>query len=523
VGYPLAQLFGQIVQAGWTPVTRVISGSGLTVVINTLLSAGAATVLAVLIGAALAVATERAQVPGKSWLRLGICLPILIPPFISAFSWTQAYGRAGLMDKLAGASWSGLFGSAGVVALLTVQSVPLVYLPMASALARQDTLQLERAARASGAGFLGTLSTVTLPLMRPYLASGAALAYIVSASDFGVPSVVGVPGRFSTITTEIYRDLAFASDRTSFSTAIVLAGLLALMAVLFLVLMRRQVFAAAMAAIPAGAPAGGSAPVERPIRVVIALVLTVWIVAVSVLPLASMVLVALIRAYGLPFAIENLTLAHFSDALGGTAGEALVRSVLVSVAAATVAAMLGLAVAIASGRGLLGQVTEVLVALPYAIPGSALAVAIILGFDRWLYGTVGIILLAYVARFWALSSRPVSAAIAGLSPDPIRAARAAGASAWRSFVTGAWPALRPAVLAGWLLVFLTAVHELTVSSLLYTPDTQTLAVVVLNAEQGGDVAKTAAVSVLLTALVLLLAIPLVLIRGVSGQDNQTRR
>ncbi len=508
--YPLGSLFWQVLQAGWGPVERVLTGPGLTVVLNTLWSSAVATMLAMVVGSALALSTERLDLPVRGWLRLGICLPILVPPFIGAFSWTQAYGRAGLLDKVAHVSWPGLFGGQGVVVLLAIQSLPLVYLPLATALARQNTLELERAAHASGAGMAATLLTVTLPLMRPYLASGAALSYIVAASDFGVPSVVGLPGRFSTITTEIYRDLAFASDNTSFGTALVLAALLALLAVAVLVAIRRQVLDVALT--PSSVRAQASGATSAGLRGAVTAAIVAWIVVVSLLPLAAMVSVALVRAYGLPLASENLTLSHFTDVLRGDAGTALLRSCLLAGAAATIVAGLGLMVAAVSRQGRAGRLAETLVTLPYAIPGSALAVAMILGFNRWLYGTLAIILLAYVSRFWALASRPLSAAFAQLPPDPRRAARVAGASAWRSFVTGAWPALQAATAAAWVLVFLTAVHELTVSSLLYAPDTQTVAVVVLNAEQGGDVARTAAISVLLTGLILLVALPLVLLR-----------
>jgi iron(III) transport system permease protein len=512
VVYPLASLFGRAFQAGAEPFQRAFSGLVLLAVLHTLWASGIATALAVVLAAALAVATERSPAIGRHWLRLGVSLPILIPPFISAFSWTQAYGRAGLLDKLVHVWWGGVFGAPGTVALLAVQSLPLVYLPLAAALSSHHTQDLERAARISGAGFGTMLRTVTLPLLRPYLLAGAALAYVVSASDFGVPSVVGLPGRFSTVTTEIYRDMAFATNPANFATVIVLAAFLVALALAVLLVLRQPVLDAVIAA--------GSARHDTPrtsqhfgaLPVLVTAAVGLWVALVSLFPLAAMLLVALIRAYGLPIVPENLTFLHFNQALQGDGALALIRSAVLALLAATIVMAIGLAVALAARRGPLGRFTEVIVALPYAIPGSAMAVAIILGFSRWLYGTFAIILLAYVGRFWALGSRPIAAALSQLAPDPVRAARISGAAAWRSFWTGAWPAVRPAAAAAWLLVFLTVIHELTVSSLLYTPDTQTVAVVVLNAEQGGDVARTAAISVLLTAIVLLVAIPAVALR-----------
>lgn len=510
VVYPMATLLVQAFEAGGAAWQRALSGTSLAAIANTLWSSAAATALAVVSGGLFAFATERALPAGRAWLRLGICLPLLVPPFIGAFGWLQAYGRAGVLEKLTGISWPGLIGAGGVVALLAIQNLPLVYLPVAAALAAQNPIELERAARASGADFWTAAWTISLPLMRPALAVGAGLSFIAAASDFGIPAVVGLPGRFSTVTTEIYRDLSFSSNATSFATAAALATLLALLAGLLLAFLRTS---------PQGAVAAAAGAYMPPSRgrstgLVIAIVGWLWVSAASLFPLAAMALVALTRAYGLPLALENFSLVHFSQALTGAGGQALLRSCLLSGIAASVVAALGMLVALWSRADRLGRTVEATLALPFAIPGSALAVAIILAFSRWLYGTLAIIVLAYVARFCVLGSRPVAAALASVGPDPLRAARVFGAAPLRGLVTGALPAVLPAAVAGWLLVFLTALHELTVSSLLYTPATQTIAVVVLNAEQLGDVATTAALGVLLTAVVVLAAVPLTAWRSV---------
>ena len=137
-----------------------------------------------------------------------------------------------------------------------------------------------------------------------------------------------------------------------------------------------------------------------------------------------------------------------------------------------------------------------------------------LTFGRWLYGGLAIIALAYLARFWALAQQPVAAALAQVGPEPARAARASGASAVRAWWVSVWPSIRPSILAGWLLVFLACLHELTVSVLLYVPGKETIGVVVLDAEQGGDLTSTSAIALVLTIVVLLCALPLVASRRI---------
>jgi len=139
--------------------------------------------------------------------------------------------------------------------------------------------------------------------------------------------------------------------------------------------------------------------------------------------------------------------------------------------------------------------------LPYALPGACTSVAAILVVlslpgGGALYGTLGLIGLAYLTRFQALALRPVAAAAARLDPTLDEAARGMGAGALRRLFSVHLPPLAPALAAGAILVSLTAVNEVTVSSLLYGPGTQTLGVLVFNLQESGQSPLAAAVSCL---------------------------
>jgi iron(III) transport system permease protein len=116
---------------------------------------------------------------------------------------------------------------------------------------------------------------------------------------------------------------------------------------------------------------------------------------------------------------------------------------------------------------------------------------------------VATILLAYLAKLWALAHRPISAGVDRLPPAGVRAARASGATLAIGLGTVALPLIRAALITGWALCFLTALHEVTMSSLLYGPGSETLAVVVLNSADLGQIGVTAALSVLVTLVVVL--------------------
>jgi len=143
---------------------------------------------------------------------------------------------------------------------------------------------------------------------------------------------------------------------------------------------------------------------------------------------------------------------------------------------------------------------------------AALALAVLIGYGGALRDTLAIILIAYVGKLWALGHRPIAGSVDRLPVELLQAARASGARPREVFSTVVVPLLRPAIVGAWLVVFLFAVHEVTMSSLLYGPGTDTLAVVTLNVQQLGDPTVSAALAVVLTLVVALAALPVVLIR-----------
>jgi iron(III) transport system permease protein len=146
------------------------------------------------------------------------------------------------------------------------------------------------------------------------------------------------------------------------------------------------------------------------------------------------------------------------------------------------------------------------------LPGSVLAVGLLIAYGHWLSGTLVLILLAYLAKLWALAHRPIAGALDRLPADHLRAARVSGAGPLTAVRTVALRPLAPALVGVWLLCLLTALHEVTMSSLLYGPGSETLAVVVLNTEELGRIGPTAALSVLLSLLVVVPALLLWVVR-----------
>lgn len=504
---PLAEL----VRVGWEQVG--FSGSlrpadaGIAL-LNSVWVGAAVAALAVVAGAAGAFLTERIHVEHAGWLRAAILMPLLVPGFVSALSFIRAYGPSGFTDDIWGLSLPGLFGPAGIIIVLAINATPIAYLVTVAALRSRSEPDLERAALVHGATRSAMMMTVALPLLGPALLGAAALVFVTAINAFGAPAFLGVPAGFATVTTRIYQDLALAARPEAFSRAVLLAVILVAVALVF-VLIAERLISGLGPLTRTGSDAGWPSPASR--RSLAWPVVAAVLVALTTLgPLLMLILTALTRAVGLDPTPVNWTLAHFREALAGANLAAFGRSLGLSAMAATLVVVLGSLVT-SLRRTRFGRPFRSVVLLTFAVPGSTLAVAVLLAYGATLRDTLLIVLIAYLSKLWGLGHRVVEGSADAVAPDLYLAARASGASAPTATITVLGPIMSPSLLGSWLLVFVFAFHELTMSSLLYGPGTSTLAVVVLNLQQLGEVSTTAALAVLLTVPVLLFAVPMVVL------------
>jgi iron(III) transport system permease protein len=234
-------------------------------------------------------------------------------------------------------------------------------------------------------------------------------------------------------------------------------------------------------------------------------------------PLAALLAKSLAPAPGVPLTWASATTEHYVYVLKGNDAtvRAFVNSISMSVGAAAVLATVALLMAYLmeyrKNRWL--KRLDYLIEVPYVLPGVVLSIAMILlylkpVFGISLYNTIGIIFLAYLARFRAIQLRPIIGGFQQLPVEMLEAAEVFGAPLLRRLRTIVIPLLLPSVTAGAMLVVLLALNELTISALLWSSGAETLGVAVFNLEQGGESAAAAAigiVSVVVANLVMLLA------------------
>ncbi|MBL8696918.1 MAG: iron ABC transporter permease [Alphaproteobacteria bacterium] len=474
------------------------------------------TALSVVLGCAFALVVSLTDLRGKGVLVFAFMLPLMLPSQITALAWIGLLGpNSALLQALGIAPAPGsahpLFGREGIILLFGVEHAPLVFLALRAGL-RALPRELIEAARACGAGPWRAVLQVVMPIAGPSLAAGALLAFISSVGNFGTPALLGIPANYTTLTTLIYQRLAgFGTSVLAQVAALsLLIGALALAGVLLHSWVARRRDTRII---------GVSQPVPPwrlgPARLAVEVAIWVAILALVVVPLVALVASSLVPAIGVPLSLHSFTVAAYGEAIlrQAVTFRAFANSLLLAGAAALVLTLLAVPLArlIAWRPTRLARFLDLIVELPFALPGIVLAIACILVFIKPLpvigvsiYGTLWIIFLAYLARFLALALRPLLGGLAQLDPALDEAAAAAGAGFARRLTSVLLPLLAPAAAASAALVFLTALNELTVSALLWSSGRETLGVIVYSLQEGGDTPLASAVSVIAIGIVVAL-------------------
>ncbi len=486
-------------------------------------------VFATLAGAVLVFVLERLALPGRRGLRLLLLVPLIVPPQILAIAWLGWAGPAGILTRwvrgafdLAAPPWT-LYGEGGIVLLLTVFALPVTYLTLGAGLTRVPK-SLEEAARLDGAGLLAVGTRILAPLLRPYLLAAAMLAFLAALGNFGIPALLGIPARFLMLTTLVYqRVTSFASG--GFAQAAALALVLAVPA-LFALWAQQRLNRRADAL---------DTQLEAPHRYPLGrwrwpLAGAVWFLVGGLMtlgPFGAMVLTSLVRAVGVAPTLDNLDFRHYAFVLTRLEAfpRALTHSLLLAGGAAALAALIALGlgyVLVRAGRR--GVALQLLVDLPYALPGIVFALALVLAWlpspipGVRLYGTIWLLGLAYVGHYLAFALQPIGAAWRQLDPALEEAARIDGAGTLQAMRHVLLPVMAPTVLVAGLLVFLNAFSEISLSALLAGSRAETLGWLVFGLEQGGDTNRAAALSVVLVVVLAVLGLVVAGVRRWARRD-----
>ncbi len=513
--YPLWQvLFRSFLDAGDLSLKsyqKVFSyPSYYRALLNSVWISCATAAMCMVLGTLLAFLVIRTDLPGKKTLRTLLVLPYALPSFFAAIAWIQLLGPQGYLARLAlrvfgfaTVPWN-IYGAGGIVFVLTVHYFILVFITVAGALERMDA-SLEEAARASGANTYQIMRQITLPLVLPAIMAGGLLAFIGALANFGIPALLGMRARFFVLTTSIYYALAIPD----FGLATALSSMLVLVALVMMALQFGMQRGESRFTVISGKAVHPSDLKLRSIRYPLFYFTSVLVIFISILPVLSMVLTALMRYWGAPISFANLTLNNFDYVLKfDTAQRAIMNSLFLGAVSATVAMFVGTVISYLHVKAKLrgSRLLDFLATIPYAVPHTVIAIAMILAWARppvSLYGTLWIILVAYLAVYLPFAVRTTNATLEQVHDSLEEAAKASGARLLPRLRDIILPLARPGMIAGWILVFMPALRELTVSILLYAYHTETIGVVVYNMQDAGYREIAAALASIVMGLLIL--------------------
>lgn len=484
----------------------------LAAVGNALRFAFGSAVLATLLGSFAAWLFERTRVPGRRAMAMAMVVLLFLPGALYSYAWVLlASPRIGLLNQPFGQAPFDVYGHAGMVWVEGVHAAPMVFLLVAAMLRSLDP-ERELAAQLAGAGLWQTVTRITLPMLLPALGSSFLLVFIRAVGTFEVPAMLGLPAGIEVISSRIFQALREHPGDTgpAAAYAVALLGLTVLAVALHERLVRGRLQETAHAF---GGRAGPGLELGRARWPLAAVALTLAVLA-ALLPLLAVLWSSLQPYYATPSqqAFERLTLAGFRKVLESEqVAAAGWQTLKLSSSAATLVMAAGLAAAwlmdrtAARGRRTLEPAINSVLALPGVVLGVAIMVTHMM-LHTGLYGTVWILLLAHVTRFLPYGLRYGRAALSQIPPELEQAARSSGAGGWQTLRRITLPLLLPGLAAGWIYSAIVSSRELSSALLLYTPGNEVVTVVFWQYWEGGQLTELSAMSVLMMAVLLLMAL-----------------
>jgi len=496
-------------------INAFVSKRNIVAFSNTLQVGIGTTIFSVILGSSLAWLVVRTDLPHKNIFRTLFIIPYMIPPFVGAIAWSLLLSpRNGYFNKfiqlLPGINESifNVNSMFGLIWVMTLYFFPFVFIITSGALERMDPT-LEEVAYASGAGTFKVMKDITLPLMAPSIMGGALLAFVASIANFGIPALIGMPARLHVLTTMIYSHIysgGFDGIKRSLSLSSVLM-ITSISALLFnYFYLKKKAFT-----IIAGKSMRPNLVKLRKWKTPF-FILAIFVVAITVLaPSISIFITSLLKGWGVDFSLQNLTLDNYIYVLFeyDLTQKAMKNSFFFAFSSATIAMILGsfIAYIIVNYDNKFSKFLEIISTIPYTIPGTVVAVAMILAWSGNyvlnLYNTFWIIIVAYVARYISFSVRTTSSSLKQIHHSLIDASRISGANWLTTLKNIIIPLIKPGLIAGWFLIFMPTLRELTMSILLWGPKTVTIGVAVFELQEAGYFQISAALASLLLIVVLI--------------------
>jgi iron(III) transport system permease protein len=489
-------------------------------------SAGLATALA----ATLAWIAIRTNAPFRKFFELTAIVPNIFPPVMLAVSWTVLLSpRTGLINRLLMEVFGlenapmNIYSLGGMIFVEALITAPLAFLVVSASLYSMDP-SLEESARVAGSNNAQVAWRITFPIIRPALLAAAMLNFVRAIESFETPAIIALPARIEVFTTKIYRE-AIGAFPPNQNLAATYGVSLLLVTMLFVYFYRRLTARSERYVTVTGR---GYRPTIIDLgkwRYVASAIAGLILILIVLLPFLVLIYVSFISYVHVPGVKtwELLTLEHYTTNLADARTyRALKNSLFLAVVGATLCMFLAAITAWVTtktkGRG--RGVIEALTFIPWAFPGTALAIGLLWTYvyvPLPIYGTLWILLIGYITRFLPYGLRTMTSTVVQIHNDLQEASQVCGASFHATFWRVLLPLLRPGFLAGWIILATIYLREFSTSIFLYSPGSEPLGPLLYHFYVDGNLGPMCS----LALIVSVICIGLIVIARRIGRVNST--
>ena len=455
---------------------------------NTLIAASATMVLGTLIAFPLAWLVGRTNLYGRKFFRSLFVLTYMVPPYVGAMAWLRLLNpNVGDMNVFLRTLFGmapdatgpiNIYSLGGLIWVLTTFYYPYAFITISRAMEKMDPT-LEEASRISGASPLKTLFTVTLPMMTPSLIAGALLVFVCAASCYGIPSIIGAPGKVHTVTTRIIEYYGLGTQGLNDATGLAVF----LMVIAIIVLYVSDVVMAKKQYITVSGKSTRPNTVDlRGWRVPLTVMVSLFAVIVILIPFATILTTSFkvdvgksLRAPG-NFTFGQWTLIFSRQETLDCLKNSLIFGAVTATVGIVIACVMSYLLQRTHIRG--RKLPDFMITLGSGTPSVVIALGLIMtmkgDFGVNIYNTAYIMIVAYLIKYLMMGMRTVVSAMSQIHVSLEECSQVSGASWLRTMFKITGPLIFPSIAAGWFLIFIPSFYELSMTTLLYSNTTKTI-------------------------------------------------
>ncbi len=455
--------------------------------VNTIVASLATMFIGTAIAFPLAWLVGRTNMHGRMFFRRLFVLTYMVPPYVGAMAWLRLLNpNVGSVNLLLRAVFGlsgetgpvNVYSMGGMIWVLSTFYFPYAFITISRAMEKMDP-SLEEASRISGASPLRTLLTVTLPMMTPSVIAGALLVFVGAASAFGIPSIIGAPGRVHTVTTRIIEYYGRGTQGLNDATGLAVFLMLQAMLILYLsdfVLAKKQYITVS------GKSTRPNIVDLRSWRLPLTMATALFSGVVVLLPFLTILTTSFKIDVGKAvteagnFTLNQWRTIFTRDETLGCLKNSLLYASVAATAGIVVACAMGFLLQRTRVRG--RRLPDFLITLGSGTPSVVIALGLIMSmqgnYGVNIYNTAYILIVAYLIKYMMMGMRTVVSAMSQIHVSLEESSQISGAGWPRTMLRITGPLIFPSIAAGWFLIFIPCFYELSMTALLYSNTTKTI-------------------------------------------------